>query len=228
MYLLLLGLSWAGFQAGFVGILYLAIEPFVRRQWPDALISWMRMVGGRFRDPLAMSHVLVGLGAGVVLALAGAVSVWAANDLQAPNSLGLSGARFLFGLLFSHLNVSAVTATALVLVLVLLRGAVGRTWVADALFVVLLTLPALSTPALIPEDVLALVVCVLIIRRFGLLAILVLQFTKMALGALPITAASWYAPLALTTPLLIAAAAAWSLFVILTSRPGAASGVITP
>jgi serine/threonine-protein kinase len=223
LYLLLLGLSWAGFQAGFVGLLYLAIEPFVRRQWPDALISWMRIVGGRFRDPLAMSHVLVGLGAGVVLALAGAVSVWATNDLQAPNSIGLSGARLLFGYLLSWLNVSAFAATGFILVLVLLRSAVGRTWVADVLFVVLLTLPFLSPPALIPATVLGLAIFVWVIRRFGLFAILVLEFTTLTLGDLPLAVASWYAAYSLTTPLLIATVAAWSLYVILTSRPGRVS-----
>jgi hypothetical protein len=39
----------------------------------------------------------------------------------------------------------------------------------------------------------------------------------------PLVATSWYATLSLTTPLLIAAVAAWSLYVIVTSRPGAAS-----
>ena len=53
LWLLMLGLSWAAFQAGFVGLLYLAVEPFIRKNWPDALISWVRIVGGRFRDPLA-------------------------------------------------------------------------------------------------------------------------------------------------------------------------------
>jgi len=56
--MLLLALSWASFQAGFVGLLYLAIEPFVKRNWPDSLISWMRAVNGRFRDPLVTSHIL--------------------------------------------------------------------------------------------------------------------------------------------------------------------------
>ncbi len=69
VYLLMMGLSWAGFKAGFVGLLYLAIEPFIRRYWPDALISWMRMVNGRFRDPLVTSHILVGVSAGLVIAL---------------------------------------------------------------------------------------------------------------------------------------------------------------
>jgi hypothetical protein len=158
----------------------------------------------------------------VVTALATALNVWATNQLQAPNSIGLSGARFLFGYLLSWMNLSAFGATGAILVMVLLRSAAGRTWIADVLFVVLLMLLFLSPPALIPGAVLGLATFVWVIRRFGLLAILVLEFTTFTLGDLPITAASWYAPLALTTPLLFAATAAWSLYVILASRPGAA------
>jgi fructuronate reductase len=33
-------------------MLYVALEPFVRRMWPDALISWSRAIMGRLRDPL--------------------------------------------------------------------------------------------------------------------------------------------------------------------------------
>ena len=45
-------------QTGFVGLLYVAVEPFVSRHWRDALISRMRMVNGRFRDLLVTSHIL--------------------------------------------------------------------------------------------------------------------------------------------------------------------------
>ena len=31
---------------------YLALEPYVRRLWPQALISWSRVLAGRVRDPL--------------------------------------------------------------------------------------------------------------------------------------------------------------------------------
>jgi len=94
-----MGLSFAGFQAGSVGLLYLAVEPFVRRYWPDSLISWMRMVNGRLRDPLAASHLLVGVSAGVVTTLLTAAVVWATNGLTDENGIvwSLSGARFLFG-----------------------------------------------------------------------------------------------------------------------------------
>jgi hypothetical protein len=62
-----------------------------------------------------------------------------------------------------------------------------------------------------------------ILRRFGLLALAATVFTSIAIHEVPLAVTSWYAAYSLTTPLLIAAVAAWSLYVILTSRPGNAS-----
>jgi hypothetical protein len=225
LWLLLNGMSWATFQAGFVGLLYLAVEPFVRRHWPDALISWMRIIAGRFRDPLATSHILVGACAGSGLALLSTVNAWTTSTLQIQSAIGvqLSGARFLFGSLLSGLNVSAFGAIGYILILVLLRSVVRRTAVADILFVVLLSFLNLASPASIAGAALGLVATVWILRRFGLLALVAMVFAGGALRAAPTAAVSWYAPLSLATPLLIAMVAAWSLYVILASRPGAAS-----
>jgi hypothetical protein len=44
-----------------VGTMYLAIEPFVRKRWPHALISWNRVLEGRLRDPLVGRDLLVGV-----------------------------------------------------------------------------------------------------------------------------------------------------------------------
>jgi hypothetical protein len=224
LWLLLNGMGWVAFQAGFVGLLYLAVEPFVRRHWPDALISWMRIIGGRFRDPLAASHVLVGACVGSALTLLLAVNVWATNGLMDQMNIGVkvSGARFLFGGMLSGLSLSAFAAIGFVLVLVLLRGLVRRTRVADVLFIVLLSLPSLAAPASIPVNLVSFAAYVWILRRFGLLALVAMNFVGVAFATLPVTAASWYAPLSLATPLLIAVVAAWSLYVVLTSRPGIA------
>ena len=39
---------------------YAAIEPSVRRAWPGMLISWTRLIDGRWRDPLVGRDLLVG------------------------------------------------------------------------------------------------------------------------------------------------------------------------
>ncbi len=47
-------------SALFVGLIYIALEPFVRRHWSELLISWNRLLAGDFRDPLIGRDVLVG------------------------------------------------------------------------------------------------------------------------------------------------------------------------
>jgi hypothetical protein len=225
LYVLLNGLSWVVFQAAFVGLLYLAVEPYVRKHWPDALISWLRIVGGRVRDPLVTSHILVGVTAGLALALIAPATSWATGRFTsgAGGAVALNGTRFFLGLLLGDLNTSAWFSTGLVLVMVLLRGVARRTWVADVLFVAILALPSLSNPTNIPGALLTFAAVVWIIRRFGLLAMVSMGCARNLVASMPLAGAGWYAPLATATPVLLAALAAWSLYVIVTSRPGASS-----
>jgi hypothetical protein len=50
-------------------VLYLGLEPYVRRAWPDMLVGWTRVVAGRIRDPLVGHDLLIGITGGAVLAL---------------------------------------------------------------------------------------------------------------------------------------------------------------
>jgi serine/threonine-protein kinase len=52
-----------------LGLLYLAIEPHVRRIWPQLLITWSRLMTGAVRDPLLGRDLLVGAAAGVLMTL---------------------------------------------------------------------------------------------------------------------------------------------------------------
>ncbi|MGH9667877.1 MAG: serine/threonine-protein kinase, partial [Bryobacteraceae bacterium] len=57
----LLAISTSLFAAGVLFILYLALEPYVRRHWPQTIISWSRLLTGRLQDPLVASDVVFGL-----------------------------------------------------------------------------------------------------------------------------------------------------------------------
>jgi hypothetical protein len=59
--LVLMALSLAAFSAGMMWLGQVAIEPYVRRHWPDDLISWTRLQAARVRDFLVASHVLGGI-----------------------------------------------------------------------------------------------------------------------------------------------------------------------
>ena len=43
-----------------VWIFYMALEPYVRRIWPEMVISWSRLLAGRWFDPLVGRDVLAG------------------------------------------------------------------------------------------------------------------------------------------------------------------------
>jgi hypothetical protein len=185
----------------------------------------VRVTSGRFRDPLVASHILVGLCAGLFFMLLYEVTAWASGNLNSVASIvvSLSGARFLFGLLLSGLNISAFVATGLILILVLLRSVLRRTWVADAVFVVLMTAVNFSSSAFIPGSVLLFATEIGVLRRFGLLALVALTCANGMAPNMPFTVASWYGALSLTTPLMFAAVAAWALYTILAARPVAGS-----
>ena len=63
------------FVAAVAWLMYVAFEPLLRRIWPQFLISWSRLLAGRFRDPLVGRDILGGV-------LAGAVCIVLASQLH--------------------------------------------------------------------------------------------------------------------------------------------------
>ena len=57
------------FYGVFVWTIYIALEPFVRRQWPQTIVSWTTLLSGRIRDPIVGRDVLFGVAVGVSWAL---------------------------------------------------------------------------------------------------------------------------------------------------------------
>jgi serine/threonine-protein kinase len=50
-------------------LIYMALEPIARRQWPQLMVGWSRLLAGRLRDPLVARDVLIGGLGGVALML---------------------------------------------------------------------------------------------------------------------------------------------------------------
>ncbi len=57
------------FLGGAMYLIYLALEPFVRRAWPTMLVGWSRVLRGQWRDPLVGRDILIGAASGVMLSL---------------------------------------------------------------------------------------------------------------------------------------------------------------
>ena len=88
-------------RCGGLGILawgvYLAFEPYFRRRYPELLVSWTRLIGGRWGDPLVGRDLLGGLllGCGAVLvveAIAATPAIFASGG-ETPLSLRTGGAH---------------------------------------------------------------------------------------------------------------------------------------
>lgn len=67
--MLLLAVCTTVFNGVLLWTLYLALEPFVRRHWPQVLVSWTNALSGRLRDPVVGRDVLLGTALGVAWVL---------------------------------------------------------------------------------------------------------------------------------------------------------------
>jgi hypothetical protein len=65
----LLWTSRATFTAAVAWFTYVAVEPYVRRLWPQTIVTWSRLIAGWFRDPLVGRDLLVGTVLGTALTL---------------------------------------------------------------------------------------------------------------------------------------------------------------
>lgn len=64
--------------AAVVWVLYMALEPYVRRHWPQSLISWTRLLARDVRDPLVGGHILAGTALGAGIAVLFRLTFWLA------------------------------------------------------------------------------------------------------------------------------------------------------
>jgi hypothetical protein len=187
---------------------YLALEPYVRRIWPETVISWSRLLTGRLDDPLVASHVLVGLvvaaAVTVIGELANIVSMHLGHAAPLPNISVL--VRFM-----AKENPAAMSVRALLealymgllylLSLVLFQLVIGRRWIASLTFVLLASASIASqqwpdvgwVPCL--QSLLVTGLILLLLVRFGLVATLAALWAIYLLRDVPVTGdmMAWYA-----------------------------------
>jgi len=231
--LYLMSLSWALMVAGFLWLLYIALEPFVRRRWPGVLVSWSRLFAGNFRDPLVGRDLRAGCVVGVGLSLLELLSYSLASRIgvpEAPYTLGgpemmsLLGTRGLLGMILSEPIVSLFWALATLFLLFLLRVMLRREWVAAAAFILVLTaFMGLGSDSPITWIFYALkygVICFLLLR-FGLLANTAHYTVYFLLWFFPMTPhlSAWYSGIGLAGAVLMLAFAAYAFHTSLGGRP---------
>ena len=205
-----------------MAVLYLAFEPYVRRRMPRSLVSWNRILEGRWRDPHVGSDILIGLAA----CAAGAAVAWSlALAGQLPRrqpELAVSGSAWSAGALWI-LVFALGGGLSFLLLLALLRFLLRRTWLAAAVLAVVLSLAYGGAPTGMGfwGSATLFSVFFFLLARFGLVAATTVLFVNTLLPAMPLTTdfSRWYAWQGICAVLVLLTLGAYAFWTNLGGRP---------
>jgi predicted Ser/Thr protein kinase len=209
------------FQGVLLGVMYLSFEPFVRRKWPQTIVSWSRILTGGLRDPLVGRDVVLGVAVGVLLALIEDFGALSYRPLGVPMVrtssvlITLTSGRFAAGE-FLFLVIDALFRSLGILFLLFLgRTILRKQWLAAGVIIVALggILAANSAHPLIewPVSLLFFALMIFALMRFGLLVLSVAMFVVLLFVSFPIGSdvTVWYFG---TSALVLIAVLALSLY----------------
>jgi serine/threonine-protein kinase len=229
--MVLKALGFALLKGAFVWLAYMALEPYVRRKWPDLLISWTRLLSGRFQDPLVGRDVLIGLFFGGLSAIVlhidnGLASFWNVPGMTPvpPVQGSLSGPNRLAGWLLDHVGFSAINALAVTSLLVLSWVILRRRWLAVGVAGLILALLDISGENILVEVPMVLALATLTIfaaTRFGIVALAVNFLSRGLLVFSPFTLnfSRWYAGRSLLVLLILVGLAVYGFRASLGGKP---------
>jgi serine/threonine-protein kinase len=199
-------LAWTLLLACMLWLIYVALEPFVRRRWPGRIISWNRLLAGDWRDPLVGRDLLLGalFGFGdILLSYAQRfVPQWLGMATPTPTLIHpatLSGTQYVIPILAAQTINALIFPSALMFLLLLFSIILRRDRLALVLlFIAVALLSALSGEHFALDLFFALTGAALIffvLLRFGLLACVFMQFFALMFYFYPMTTdfSLWYA-----------------------------------
>jgi predicted Ser/Thr protein kinase len=196
-----------------VWVLYLALEPWVRRRWPQTMISWSRYTVKGWRDPLVGRDLLYAVGIGAFLYLLDLLQSAVRGPSQSPIFPGalftLTGvASATSGLLLAF--GSEVTDSLLIFfILFVSRVALRKEWIAVLATVAIVSAIDFAQGAIqlpnLPFEVAYLAILTIVMLRLGLIAAIFAYATKQILH-LPHTVdwSAWYAGATMAPVILLA------------------------
>ncbi len=163
------GLSETFYYSIFAVATYLATEPILRRRHPEWLASWVRLLDGRWRDPLFGRHLLIGTLGGMCLALVSTLTSGFAGRLPVGDIQSASvGGWTAFALVLRGLNVGTVFGLIFALLVGLLQLATRHRalgWIVWVPLCLLLTGVTRSWPT--PVFSVATTLAIPVLLRFG-------------------------------------------------------------
>jgi tRNA A-37 threonylcarbamoyl transferase component Bud32 len=226
-------LAMALMNTGTTWLFYVALEPFVRRYWPNLIISWSRLLAGQFRDPRVGRDILAGLAAGTFLNLArltypsfpSLLGDAAAAGPVYSNPAFFLGARFTVSAVLSTIPNALQAAMIGTFVFVMLQALLGRVWPATAITVLIFAAVIIAEAGFENAPLMLLVVALIItpvlfvFLRFGLISLITVLVVNQVLANSPLTAdlTQAHAAVGVWTLLALLAVAAWAFH---TSKAG--------
>ena len=219
----MLAVSTGLFTACLVWVLYMALEPYVRKLWPQTIISWTRLMSGRIRDPLVGRDVMFGviLGLTWVVIYEIRLIVGATRFGMFPQLFSteyLMGGRSTLGELLAQIPGAIQATLVFFIILIALRSLLRNRWAGAAGFVVIFTLLKVlgsSHPLLEAANaVLIYGIAAFALVRFGLITLALAVFVANIMLNVPITFdfSRWYASTAMIVPLGVLALGVWGFY----------------
>ncbi|MFI5121153.1 MAG: hypothetical protein ACHQM4_12100, partial [Thermoanaerobaculia bacterium] len=212
-----------GGVGGLAWLVSLALVPYFRRRYPDLLVSWSRLIGGRVDDPLVgrdlLGGLLLGCAAVLINLAVSAAPAFVASGGETPMPFaatalaGLMGAVGVAGdtLIDTIMNTVFCVAIVLLGALVLRRKALGI----GALWVLVVAFNAGRENAILEVPAAALTAGLLVVAllRFGVVGVAASNLANLLLYApLTLDLSAWYAAYGLFFVLLVAAFAVWGFW----------------
>ncbi|MGO9649034.1 MAG: protein kinase domain-containing protein [Terriglobales bacterium] len=211
-------------------LFYVALEPYVRRTWPEILISWSRLLAGGWKNALVGRDLLLGALFGVAIAVVNYVLIalpfWfkvASITAGGPGSQSLREPSVFLGNIAS--NILALMDGIGSLAALFIVAKLTRSKTAGMLFAALLVV-GISVRGGNLKVELAIISLIAILwltclMRVGLLAICVCRFIIFTLGDGLVTSdlSRWYAWRGLTEIAVVAAIALYGFKVALAGKP---------
>jgi hypothetical protein len=229
--MIVLALAWAFLISTFARQLYFGLEPFVRRRDPHTLIGWARLISGQIRDPLVGRDILIGTAYGVLLGAFESVDdvvlpLFGALPPQPGTALmeNLLGVRSTLGSIFRNICVYVLFSLGVFFILFLLRLVVKKDWIAAMVIVFLGAVTNTGGEYFWSTFLFAAVIWLsiyLVLRRFGLLALVVGLVVQNTLVTFPMTThlSRWYAAGAIAGILSVVAVALFAIYHALAGQP---------
>ena len=213
-------------------LLYVALEPYVRRKWPHMLIGWSRLLAGRVRDPMVGRDALFGALGGVALVallhLSRIVPPWLGLPAPPPMQVATSpfaGIRHAIYFALTSLSQYILATITLLGVLVFMRVLLRSRFLALLVTGTILSGAFLGATSdlrvSVPVAAASGALLLYMMTRRGLLATAVTAYVWSVLRNLPITLdmSAWYFDRALIGFMVVVGLALFGLIVSLGGKP---------